>query len=101
VAWLGQEPPAAEVRRVLGNSVRAHESAVTALHVFCRHPEDFQAMAGYSISLGGDTDTILAMAGGVFGAKNGSRALPQELLARLEARDEIERLARELFAKRR
>jgi poly(ADP-ribose) glycohydrolase ARH3 len=100
VTWLGQEPPVSEVRRILGNSVRAHESAVTALYCFCRHPDDFQAIAGYSISLGGDTDTILSMAGGVFGAKNGSGALPQELLARLEARDEIERLARGLFAKR-
>ncbi|MCX5797408.1 MAG: ADP-ribosylglycohydrolase family protein [Elusimicrobia bacterium] len=101
LAWLGQEPPVSEVRRLLGNSVRAHESAVTALHACCRHPADFQALAGYVITLGGDTDTILAMAGGVFGARNGSRALPRELLARLEARAELERLARELFAKRR
>jgi len=98
-AWLGQEPPAAEVRRVLGNSVRAHESAVTALYAFCRYPEDFPALVRYGISLGGDTDTILSMAGGVFGARNGSRALPAELLARLEAREELEGLARELCAK--
>ncbi|MDD5627785.1 MAG: ADP-ribosylglycohydrolase family protein [Elusimicrobia bacterium] len=95
-AWLGQPPQAAQVRERLGNSVRAHESVVTALHVFCRHTEDFAAMAEYSISLAGDTDTILSMAGALFGARNGVQALPRELLARLEAREEIERLARRL-----
>ncbi len=99
--WLGGTPSASEVRRVLGSSVRAHESAVTALHVFCRHPGDFRTMAGYSLSLGGDTDTILSMAGGLFGARNGPEALPGDLLARLEARAELERLARELCARRR
>ena len=98
--WLGKTPSASEVRRVLGSSVRAHESAVTALHIFCRHPEDFRAMAEYSLSLGGDTDTILSMAGGLFGARNGPEALPGDLLARLEARAELERLARGLCAKR-
>jgi poly(ADP-ribose) glycohydrolase ARH3 len=99
-AWLGEAPSASEVRRVLGSSVRAHESAVTAVHVFCRHPGDFGAMTEYSLSLGGDTDTILSMAGGLFGAKNGPGALPADLLARLEARAELERLARELCARR-
>ncbi len=94
----GREPSSDEVRRALGNSVRAHESAVTALHVFCRHHGDFRAMAGYSLSLGGDTDTILSMAGGLFGAKNGAGALPQDQLGRLEARDELERLAVALSA---
>ena len=98
--WAGCEPPAAEVRRVLGSGVRAHESAVTALHVFCRHPADFAAMAEFSLSLGGDADTILSMAGGLFGARNGAGALPQDLLSRLEAREELERLGRGLFAQR-
>ncbi|MBI5240697.1 MAG: ADP-ribosylglycohydrolase family protein [Elusimicrobia bacterium] len=100
LAWLGRDPSAAEVRRVLGSSVRAHESAVTALYCFCRFPGDFGAMAEFSLSLDGDTDTLLSMAGGLFGARNGSPALPHDLLARLEARDELERLARALCAKR-
>ena len=99
--FLKQKPSREEVRDRLSNSVLAHESAVTAVYALCRFPEDFTAMIEFIISLGGDTDTIGAMAGGIFGARNGAKALPKELLAKLEARDELERLGRELFAARR
>jgi poly(ADP-ribose) glycohydrolase ARH3 len=46
-----------------------------------------------AISLGGDTDTIAAMAGAMAGAAWGLRGVPSALLERLEARDELERLA--------
>ncbi len=94
--WLSREPDAQRVRDALGSSVAAHESAVTAVYA-SRRFTDFKAMMEFIIAMGGDTDTIGAMAGGIFGARYGVAALPAELLARLEARDEIERLARELF----
>jgi poly(ADP-ribose) glycohydrolase ARH3 len=100
IAWIGQEPTASEVRRILGNGVRAHESVVTALHCFCRFNDEFPALADFVVSLGGDTDTVLSMAGGLFGAKNGERALPQGPLSRLESREEIAQLARKLYAGR-
>ena len=59
----------------------AHESAVTAVYAFCRFPDDYAAMVEYIIQLGGDTDTIGAMAGGIFGARNGAASLPEEPLA--------------------
>lgn len=93
---LAGNPSKTQVRRQLGNRVLAHESAVTAVYAFCRFPDDFQAMVQYIIELGGDTDTIGAMAGGIFGAKNGVGALPAELLVRLEQRQQIEALARKL-----
>jgi len=85
-----------QVRRQLGNGVLAHESAVTAVFVVCRFPSNFRAMVEYIVELGGDTDTIGAMAGGIFGARNGVDALPSDLLARLEQRDRLEGLARAL-----
>ncbi|MDE2511172.1 MAG: ADP-ribosylglycohydrolase family protein [Elusimicrobia bacterium] len=85
-----------EVRRALGNGVAAHESAVTALYAFARHHDDFEAMMSLVISIGGDADTIGAMAGAVFGARNGAGALPADRLERLEERERIERLGREL-----
>lgn len=97
--WVGQQPSVEDVRRSLGNSVRAHESAVTALHIFCTHHADFTKMVEYSLSLGGDTDTILSMAAGFFGAKNGAAALPEQLLDRLEARQQIKCLAADLFSR--
>lgn len=85
-----------EVRRHLGNGIAAHESAVTAVYAVCRARGDFKDMVEYIVELGGDTDTIGAMAGGIFGARNGVGALPADLLARLEQRDRLETLARAL-----
>ena len=95
--WLGEEPGPLEVAERLGNSVLAHESVVTAVHLFLRFDGDFMAMIDFVISLGGDTDTIGAMAGGIFGARNGVQALPADLLERLEDRERIESVARRLF----
>ncbi len=94
--WLASPPPPREVRRTLGCSVLAHESAVTAVHAFVRHADDFDAMVRFVVELGGDTDTIGAMAGGMFGAARGADALPSELLAHLESRAEIEAVARRI-----
>ncbi len=84
-----------EVRRRLGAGVEAHRSAVTAVHLANRFRE-FMPMIEFTISLGGDTDTIGAMAGGIFGARHGTKALPLDALDRLEERDWIERTARRL-----
>jgi poly(ADP-ribose) glycohydrolase ARH3 len=94
--FLDQEPDLRTVRKKLGRSVLAHESAVTAVYAFCRFPGDYAAMVEYVIQLGGDTDTIGAMAGGIFGALNGPTALPADTLEHLEQRREIEELARRL-----
>jgi len=94
--WMDQKAPIERVREDLGTAVVAHKSVVTAIYSFCRFSDDFQGLMKFIIELGGDTDTIGAMAGGIFGAKNGAAALPQDLLVKLEARGEIERIAREL-----
>jgi len=96
--WLLDPPWLPEIRRHLGTSVLAHESSVTAIDAFCRYPSHFLAMMEHVIELGGDTDTIGAMAGGIFGARNGVSSLPEEWLGKLEMRDEIEALARRLHA---
>ncbi|MBI3270383.1 MAG: ADP-ribosylglycohydrolase family protein [Planctomycetes bacterium] len=96
--WLGESPDLRAVSRGLGTAVTAHESAVTAVYAFCRHRTDFMELVKFVVALGGDTDTIGAMAGGIFGARNGVAALPADLLARLEARERIESVARALCA---
>lgn len=83
----------AEVIKILGTSVAAAESVVTAIHAFCRHPQSFTEMIRYVNELGGDVDTIGAMAGSLFGACRGAAALPAHLIARLEDRERIETLA--------
>lgn len=95
--WAGMEMSQADVRRELGTGVEAHRSAVTALHVAHRF-SDFDLMMQFIVSLGGDVDTIAAMAGGIFGARHGTVALPAKPLEKLEARERIEGAARRLYA---
>ena len=53
-------------------------------------------MMAFVIQCGGDVDTIAAMAGALWGVRNGVQALPQ---LRIEARDEIDRLGKRIFDK--
>jgi poly(ADP-ribose) glycohydrolase ARH3 len=84
------------VVRTLGHAIVAHESVVTAIHV-ARRFNEFVPLMNFVNSLGGDTDTIGAMAGSIFGARHGVGALPADDLARLEDRESIEATARGLY----
>ena len=89
-----------EPRRIVGNlghSVLAHESAVTA--VFAASSclgESFEQLMELVVAIGGDVDTIGAMAGSIWGAGRCAAALPAEPLAKLEDRERIESLGRRL-----
>lgn len=80
----------------LGTGVAARESvpaAVAAVLV----GEDVTSTLVAAVLLGGDTDTIAAMAGAMAGARYGATTIPERLLARLEAREELEELASALL----
>jgi len=81
----------------LGHGIEAFNSVPTAIFSFLSHACDFVAAVTYAISLGGDTDTIAAMAGALSGAYLGRQAIPETLLQRLENRDNIARLAEQLW----
>jgi ADP-ribosylglycohydrolase len=100
-ALNGTRPDAREVRRALGRGIAAHESVVTAIYAFARHRDDFGALTAFVAELGGDVDTIGAMAGALCGARNGVAALPAEPLSRLEERDRLDRLGRALVSRER
>jgi poly(ADP-ribose) glycohydrolase ARH3 len=80
----GPDLSARDISRVLGCGVAAQESVVTALYCFLRCPQDFTACIRLAIGLGGDTDTIAAMAGSLAGAHLGEARLPSSVLRRLE-----------------
>lgn len=86
-----------DAARRLGNGVLALESAVTAVLAFCRCSDDFLELMKFVVAVGGDTDTIAAMAGGLFGARLGPQALPRDFLDRLEDRSKIESTGRRLY----
>jgi poly(ADP-ribose) glycohydrolase ARH3 len=88
--------------RLLGNGIAAQDSVVTAIACFALTPDSFEQVVGNAILLGGDTDTIAAMAGSLAGASLGEAAIPQFLLEALEddhkGRTYIAELGRQLYA---
>ena len=82
----------------LGNSVEAHNSVPTAVYCFLRNWGSFEESVLYAVSLGGDTDTIGAMAGAISGAYHGVEAIPEQWKNRLERGDHIEELAEKLWS---
>jgi poly(ADP-ribose) glycohydrolase ARH3 len=88
---------------LFGNGIEATASAVTAVASFGLTPDSYEETIGNAILLGGDTDTIAAMAGAISGAYLGVQAIPDHLLHNLEDRKQgktyIEQLARNLYNK--
>lgn len=69
----------------LGNGIEALESVPTAIASFALTPESYTATIANVIFLGGDTDTLAAMAGAISGALLGVAAIPSVLLDHLES----------------
>jgi len=93
---LGEQDKA-RVVAVLGNGIEAPRSVPTAIYCFLRQPQSYKDTVIYAISLGGDTDTIAAMAGAISGAYLAIEAIPSEWRAKLENREYIEALAEKLW----
>lgn len=69
----------------LGNGIEALQSVPTAIACFALTPESYEETIGNAIFLGGDTDTIAAMAGALSGAYLGVSRLPARLIGLLES----------------
>jgi poly(ADP-ribose) glycohydrolase ARH3 len=83
-----------QVASELGNSIRAKDSCVTAFSIgLALREAPFSELLAYVRAVGGDTDTIGAMAGAIWGAACGYRQLPEDLLNQLEQREYLEELA--------
>jgi ADP-ribosylglycohydrolase len=97
-AWLDLEPDAAARRLHAerldpafgpewhGISAFVTPSVVWSLYAFLRTPDDYWATVCTAIGVGGDTDTMAAIAGAVSGARLGPAVLPAGLVARLNDR---------------
>jgi len=90
-----------DVIRLLGHDSRIFSSVPTAIYAFLRHYESFEEAVVYAVGLGGDTDTIGAMAGAISGGRHGRSGIPWRWLSRLEdgqrGRSYIEELAERLW----
>jgi poly(ADP-ribose) glycohydrolase ARH3 len=94
---LSSEVSPTEVRERLGQSVAAAESCVTAVYLAMQfRAAAYLEMHQFVVALGGDVDTIGAMAGAMWGAANGATQLPAEEMRRLEHRERVRDTARAL-----
>jgi ADP-ribosylglycohydrolase len=96
--WLTLEPSDAAARlraegldpghisSWLGISAFVTPSVAWSLYAFLRTPDDYWATVCTAVAVGGDTDTMGAIAGALAGARLGPDALPPDLLARLTDR---------------
>jgi poly(ADP-ribose) glycohydrolase ARH3 len=97
VSMLQGEADKAKVIAQLGNGVESFNSVPTAIYSFLSNPDSFKEAILFAVSLGGDTDTIAAMAGAVAGAYLGVESVPDKWRMKLENREYIEELAAVLY----
>jgi ADP-ribosylglycohydrolase len=113
--WVSLEPAAAarqvhnagldpaHADRWHGISAFVVPSVVWSLYSFLRSPDDYWETICTAIWVGGDTDTMAAMAGAMSGARLGPAALPGGLISRLTDQgqwgaEDLTRLAEECAA---
>jgi poly(ADP-ribose) glycohydrolase ARH3 len=87
-----------------GSGIEAHRSVVTAICCFGLAHSGYKQAIARALSLGGDVDTIAAMAGALSGTHLGVGAVPQALLARMQQEPKgikyIQHLASQLAVRR-
>ncbi len=81
----------------LGHGVEAFNSVPTAIYCFASRASSFKDAVLLAVRLGGDTDTIAAMAGAISGAYLGVEGVPERWYSKLENRVYIEELANKLY----
>jgi poly(ADP-ribose) glycohydrolase ARH3 len=94
------EPSTDEIINSLGHSVNALYSVPTALYCFLRnsHLENpLRKTLEFTISLGGDTDTIASMSCALIGSLHGDSVIASNLIKHCESNEEIIYLANELY----
>lgn len=96
IADTAQRPGA----RGFGIPALAEPTVLAALYAFLRSPRDYVATIDCALRIGGDVDTIAAIAGAMSGAHNGIDAIPGHLANGVKDSAEIMDLGRRLFASR-
>ncbi len=81
---LERESTPHEAAREIGNGSDALDAIPATLFAVIRHPDSFTDAVLCGVSMGGDADSIGAMAGAIAGARFGINGIPQEWLANLE-----------------
>ena len=96
IAGTGQRPGA----RGFGIPALAEPTVLASLYAFLGSPRDYVATIDCALHIGGDVDTIAAIAGAMSGAHNGVDAIPEHLVSGVKDSTEIMDLGRRLYASR-
>lgn len=99
LAWAREhtDPTPSDVVQRLGHGISATESVVTALYLAERHLErPFEELVTFAKQVRGDVDTILAIAGALWGIRRGASDFPYELVHRVEGARQMRDLAHRL-----
>ncbi|MFB9839728.1 ADP-ribosylglycohydrolase family protein, partial [Actinoallomurus acaciae] len=109
IRWAGElvagrpvEAAAADIYHLVGTSVATQESVPAAFAVLSTYPDDPWRACLLAASLGGDCDTIAAIAGAIAGACHGVGSFPDAAVATIldVNRLPLDELARGLLALR-
>jgi ADP-ribosylglycohydrolase len=101
VRGAGPDQAAERICSLVGTSLATQESVPAAFAVLSAVPDDPWQACLLAASLGGDTDTIAAMAGAIAGACHGQSAFPRHAIAAIDAHGfALEDLADALLALR-
>jgi ADP-ribosylglycohydrolase len=99
----GQEAALDLIYRIVGTGVATQEAVPAAMAVISLAPDDPWLVCRLAASLGGDCDTVAAIAGAIMGACHGVEGFPTQAVAALEAANpalDLEGLADRLLALR-
>ncbi|MCK5835418.1 MAG: ADP-ribosylglycohydrolase family protein [Lentisphaeria bacterium] len=89
-----------QIVQTFGNSVSAIKSVPTAIYVALINEENsFPDLLNQCRKIGGDTDTIAAMAGAIWGTKNTSLKIDESIVNQVENHEMIVGLSNDLDAK--
>lgn len=98
--WLNSDKSItnSKIADTLGNGIAAIESTVTAIYVAFSHlQKTYVEMISCIQQIKGDTDTIAAMAGAIWGAKNGYDVINHPLMNKLESHQVLINHAKQLY----
>jgi len=100
IDWPDAEAALRCVGPTRGGGWIAEEAIAMALFCVMRHPMDYQAVVRLAANISGDSDSVASIAGGIVGARLGTRVIPADWVARLENREYLTDLADRLAGKK-
>jgi ADP-ribosylglycohydrolase len=100
LSWTDEETALRQIGPTRGGGWIAEEAVAMALYCVLRRPSDYPAAVRLAANIGGDSDSVAALTGGIQGARLGIGAIPADWVARLENREYLTDLADRLAAKK-